>query len=204
MEPGFLCRNLRILYHTLRLLFFVHFFRWHSFLPFCNLCIWPVRSGNPSLHRIPVLLLWMWIHFHSLCRLTFCLRTCKNPSLFFSRLVLGKKNFLGSLLPRKTFLNRPLIPLNLWQYSSWPGLWPHTRRQDVSLLGLNPSLQHLSIINYWTDLFLSRTMLTEASSAYVDRFACDWHRFSTTDLDISPHLILYNVILDLTSTFENK
>jgi hypothetical protein len=47
-------------------------------------------------------------------------------------------------------------------------------------------------------------MLTEASSAYVDRFACDWHRFSTTDLDISPHLILYNVILDLTSTFENK
>jgi len=28
--------------------------------------------------------------------------------------VLGKKNFLGSLLPRKTFLNRPLIPLNIY------------------------------------------------------------------------------------------
>ena len=31
------------------------------------------------------------------------------------------------------------------------------------------------------DLHLDRTMLTELLSAYVDRFACDWHRLSTTD-----------------------
>ena len=31
------------------------------------------------------------------------------------------------------------------------------------------------------DLLLSRTMLTGVFPAYVDRFACDWHRLSTTD-----------------------
>ena len=31
------------------------------------------------------------------------------------------------------------------------------------------------------DLPLSRTMLTGIFPAYVDRFACDWHRLSTTD-----------------------
>jgi hypothetical protein len=36
------------------------------------------------------------------------------------------------------------------------------------------------------DLPLSRTMIVEPCSAYVDRFACDWHRFSTTDLVITP------------------
>lgn len=31
------------------------------------------------------------------------------------------------------------------------------------------------------DLHLRRTMLTSHSLAYVDRFACVWHRLSTTD-----------------------
>ena len=35
---------------------------------------------------------------------------------------------------------------------------------------------------YRQDLHLSRTMLTTPWVAYVDRFACDWHRLSTTDL----------------------
>ena len=34
---------------------------------------------------------------------------------------------------------------------------------------------------YRQDLHLSRTMLTTSWVAYVDRFACDWHRLSTTD-----------------------
>ena len=34
---------------------------------------------------------------------------------------------------------------------------------------------------YRQDLHLSRTMLTTPWVAYVDRFACDWHRLSTTD-----------------------
>jgi len=42
----------------------------------------------------------------------------------------------------------------------------------------------LSLQNYRTDLRLSRTMIAGISPAYVDRFACDWHRFSTTDLRI--------------------
>ena len=37
------------------------------------------------------------------------------------------------------------------------------------------------------DLLLSRTMLTGIFPAYVDRFACDWHRLSTTDAR-EPHL----------------
>lgn len=34
---------------------------------------------------------------------------------------------------------------------------------------------------YRQDLHLSRTMLTAPWTAYVDRFACDWPRLSTTD-----------------------
>ena len=34
---------------------------------------------------------------------------------------------------------------------------------------------------YRQDLHLSRTMLTTLWAAYVDRFACDWPRLSTTD-----------------------
>jgi hypothetical protein len=45
------------------------------------------------------------------------------------------------------------------------------------------------VINYaepfqfssWSVLHLGRTMLTGNLPAYVDRFACDWLRFSTTD-----------------------
>jgi hypothetical protein len=33
-----------------------------------------------------------------------------------------------------------------------------------------------------TDLPLKRTMLTGIFPGYVDRFACVWHRLSTTDL----------------------
>ncbi len=37
-------------------------------------------------------------------------------------------------------------------------------------------------------LLLSRTMLSDHKSPYVGRFACDWHRLSTTD----PHAALPN------------
>jgi|GEM_PF-4599362 hypothetical protein len=48
----------------------------------------------------------------------------------------------------------------------------------------------LSLQNYRTDLRLSRTMIAGISPAYVDRFACDWHRFSTTDLRIELRTII--------------
>jgi hypothetical protein len=37
----------------------------------------------------------------------------------------------------------------------------------------------------WPGLLLSRTMLAGILPVYVDRFACSWHRFSTTDLETS-------------------
>ena len=37
----------------------------------------------------------------------------------------------------------------------------------------------------WSGLLLSRTMIIGVSPIYVDRFACDWPRFSTTDPNTS-------------------
>jgi len=60
------------------------------------------------------------------------------------------------------------------------GLCPHTR-----LLGISRALLHAFLSIARQVLHLDRTMLTESISAYVDRFACDWHRFSTTDQGLS-------------------
>jgi len=43
-------------------------------------------------------------------------------------------------------------------------------------------------------------MITGASPAYVDRFACDWHRFSTTDLRLE-HVYHYKAIYTINQDY---
>ena len=59
---------------------------------------------------------------------------------------------------------------------------------------------------YRQDLHLSRTMLTTLWAAYVDRFACDWPRLTTTDpyfniIDYKLYLCLYLYYLQLIQTY---
>ena len=58
----------------------------------------------------------------------------------------------------------------------------------------------------WKDLHLSRTMLTALWTAYVDRFACDWPRLTTTDpyfniINYKLYLCLYLYYLQIIQTY---
>lgn len=55
---------------------------------------------------------------------------------------------------------------------------------------LLPTTSPLSI--GWPDLLLDRTMITGLCPAYVGRFACDWHRLTTTDpIKANGHIIIH-------------
>ena len=72
-------------------------------------------------------------------------------------------------------------PRPTWSLTPHPPAGPFAHKDMASpLLRLSGTLAR-------QDLPLSRTMLTGIFPAYVDRFACDWHRLSTTDAR-EPHI----------------